>query len=579
MIEREITLVPLSKLGHGDLIGIDSRSGEAPPVDADTERLAADILSRGLLQPLGVYDNGAGLFVAYGNRRLDALQHLAKAGSIPRDQKIPVVMLEGTPADALAASISENDNRQDLHPVAQFENMARLLTLGWGVKQLGKAFGIGPVAVQRILALGGLHPSVREAWRADKIGEEAARAFTMAPEAAQAAALGRVLADHPYSQPNAFAVRKALFGDQSGASGLLKYVGEDAYAEAGGALIADLFSNSQAVGDIDLLQRLANEKLSARVEALKAEGWGTVHTVQPPGWYSYERVGEIVLNKDEAKARDAAKADKDTTRGWQEQVRIETTARLRGLDAEARATCHALVTVGADGVERVEAGFRPPSRLAPASDGLPDVEGAPKAATAYAYEAQTMALASLVEADGLAALRLCVAGLIGALGKGSPVHIQTHGWPGLRHEGAPDGYVRGPYGEGYITPVAAWLRICRADRADLLCWLDAAMFGAIDATVQARANGVNDQVIATTLTDLELRRESYTETALKAFDLAAYLGMLKKGQMAEIVREAGKPDVADTIPGMKKDEAVDAAHDALRGTGWLPACIRLEVLP
>jgi ParB family chromosome partitioning protein len=576
MIEREITLVPLSKLDHGDLIGIDSRSGEAPPVDADTERLAADILSRGLLQPLGVYDNGAGLFVAYGNRRLDALQHLAKAGSIPQDQKIPVVMLQGTPADALAASISENDNRQDLHPVAQFENMARLLTMGWGVKQLGKAFGIGPVAVQRILALGSLHASVREAWRADKIGEEAARAFTMAPEAAQAAALGRVLADCPYHQPGAQAVRKALFGDQSGAPGLLKYVGEEAYAEAGGALIADLFSNSQAVGDIDLLQRLANEKLSARVEALKAEGWGTVHTVQPPGWYGYERVGDVVLTKDEAKAVEAAKADKDTTRGWQEKVRIETEARLRGLDAEARATCHALVTVGADGAERVEAGFRPPSSAAPAADGLPEVEGAPKAATAYAYEAQTMALSQMVKADPETALRLCVGALIGALPKGFPVHIKGSGWVNdSAGDDAPYDAVICLEGNGYIAPDLAWETLFECETDDLLQWLAVAVSQFVDATDKARVAGVSDAGIKTMI-DQTSRVGTYDAVAIKTFDLKAYLAMLKKGQMAEIVREAGKPDVADTIPGMKKAQAEAAAYEALKDTGWLPACIRLE---
>lgn len=575
MKTRETVMVELSRLDHGDLIGIDSRSGEPPPDQAATERLAADILSRGLLQPLGVYDNGAGLFVAYGNRRLDAMQHLAKTGAIPKDQMIPVIMLEGTPADALAASISENDNREDLHPVAQFENLARLLTMGWGVKQLGKAFGLSPQKVQQTLALGGLHVSVREAWRAGKISEEAAKAFTMAPLADQAAALDRVLKDNPYGRPNAAAVRDALFGDQRSAPGLLKYVGDEAYAEAGGALVADLFSKSQAVGDIDLLQRLANEKLSAKVEALKAEGWGQVHTVQPPGWFGYERVGEIVLTPAEAKAVEAAKADRDTTRGWLEKNRIETEARLRGLDAATKATCHVLIAVTSDGLEQVQAGFRPRGAVAePAQDA--DDSHVPKAATAYAYEAQTLALSMLVDNPSLTALRLCVAALIGALPKASPIQISVNGWNPPRPDDVPGDYCVNKTGEAYFPPIATWFAICQAEQPDLMRWLSTAMSMTIDATAPIRAAGLTDSMVSSMLEDLGISRLEYASATMMSFDLKAYLAMLKKGQIADIVREVGAGDIAEKIPGMKKAQAESTAYEAIKGKGWLPPQIRLE---
>ena len=122
------------------------------------------------------------------------------------------------------------------------------------------------------------------------------------------------------------------------------------------------------------------------------------------------------------------------------------------------------------------------------------------------------------------------------------------------------------------------LAVCLAEGAWsgwLLEWLAAAVSQFIDTTTGARSRGVNDDGVKTMIDQMTMVGR-YADTAMMSFDLKAYLAMLKKGQIADIVREVGAGDIADKIPGMKKAQAEAVAYEAIKDKRWLPPQIRLE---
>jgi ParB family transcriptional regulator, chromosome partitioning protein len=131
----------------------------------DLEALAASIQAHGLLQPIGVAQDGDGYRVVYGNRRREAA---IRAGLTT----IPCLVVEATPEDRLIRQLLENLQRQDLNDLDQAEGLARLRrylsrerpTLqGRALDDaVGQHVGLSGATVRRYLALRELAPAVRD---------------------------------------------------------------------------------------------------------------------------------------------------------------------------------------------------------------------------------------------------------------------------------------------------------------------------------------------------------------------------------------------------------------------------------
>ena len=67
-------------------------------------------------------------------------------------------------------------------------------------------------------------------------------------------------------------------------SKLAKFVGLDAYREAGGTTQSDLFSEAVYLENPQLLNDLAAEKLDAVRQELEAEGWGWIEVSPERDW-------------------------------------------------------------------------------------------------------------------------------------------------------------------------------------------------------------------------------------------------------------------------------------------------------
>ncbi len=238
------------------------------------DELAASIQAHGMLQGLSVVDVGSGKYqVSAGGRRLAALKLLLKRKAITSDFEVPCQIV---PADlAEEASLAENVQRVAMHPLDEVEAFGRLAGEGQTEDTIAARFGASVRHVRQRLALAALSPTLKEALRKGELGLDAARAFCLVAEHERQDAVFAIMTK-PVS--NAYVVRSYLTqGAVRVTDRLAKFVGVEAYEEAGGIVRRDLFDDSLVFLDSpDLLNELATAKLEELRAPLLAQGWGWV---------------------------------------------------------------------------------------------------------------------------------------------------------------------------------------------------------------------------------------------------------------------------------------------------------------
>lgn len=243
---------------------------------APTEGMLASIRQKGIIMPLLVRKNGEeGFYVTDGGKRLAALHVLARDGEYDKEKPIPLILREHSVADASDYSLTTNIIREDMHPVDEFEAIAKLIDDGKSPEDIKSGYGISLKDISRSLALGKLASEVREEWRNGKMDEAAARAFTLEPDQkAQAELLARLKKRGGLQN---WTIKTAIVGDEREAKAMINFVGLDAYKVAGGATTQDLFTDAKnpemMATDLQLLKKLYEQKLKDKVAELKAEGW------------------------------------------------------------------------------------------------------------------------------------------------------------------------------------------------------------------------------------------------------------------------------------------------------------------
>jgi len=243
--------------------------------------LAASIARVGLLHNLVIVPSVDGKHheVIAGRRRLAALKLLVKRRRLPKD--FPVLCLVVADAAARTVSLSENVQREAMHPAEQFAAFAALVAEGRPIEDIAADFGVSPLVVRRRLRLANVSPRLLADYRADEVTLDQLMALAITDDhAAQEAAFY----DSPLWQRSPDALRAHLTHDEidAGRDALAKFVCVEDYVAAGGAVRRDLFADDQRgvyLGDAGLLDRLAREKLAEHAEQLQAEGWRWVEVV------------------------------------------------------------------------------------------------------------------------------------------------------------------------------------------------------------------------------------------------------------------------------------------------------------
>jgi ParB family chromosome partitioning protein len=375
------------------------------------EELAEDIARRTLLQSLTVRpildESGAetGMYeVPAGGRRYRALELLVKKKRLVRTAPIPcIVRTDGLPEED---SLAENVQRAPLHPLDQFRAFLALREKGKPEEEIAAAFFVSANVVRQRLRLAAVSEKLLDVYAEDGMTLEQLMAFTVNPDHARQQQVWEAL-QRSHSR-EAYQIRRMLTEGAARASDKRsQFVGVEAYEEAGGIVLRDLFEADDGgwLQDPALLDRLVTDKLEREAEAVRAEGWKWIEVAPdfPYGHtYGLRRLSgtEVAPSADEVAARDALKAEferLDEQYADAEEFPKEIDKRLGEIETALEAFDHrpvlydaaevaragAFVSIDSAGVLRIERGFvrredEPPVAAAEdeRADGDTDVHGA-----------------------------------------------------------------------------------------------------------------------------------------------------------------------------------------------------------
>ncbi len=241
---------------------------------ADLE-LKAAIEARGLLQNLVVTKatKPRGSFaVEAGERRRRALVALSEDGKLAKDFGVCCLVLEKV-ADAREASLAENFQRLRMNPADECLAFQQLVEQGTDAEGIARRFGLGTRFVEGRLRLADLAPIVFEALGAGDISLDVAKAYAATPDRERQAYVFEQMSTG-YGAPHPDSIRRMM--TQATASAIDRralLVGEETYVAAGGRIERDLFDDEVSTRwlDVDLLERLATEKMEALAAKTAAE--------------------------------------------------------------------------------------------------------------------------------------------------------------------------------------------------------------------------------------------------------------------------------------------------------------------
>jgi len=243
------------------------------------EELAEDIARRTLLASLTVrpvldeVGEETGMFeVPAGGRRYRALELLVKKRRLNRTAPVPcIVRTEGL---AEEDSLAENVQRAPLHPLDQFRAFQAMREKGKSEEEIAAAFFVSAQVVKQRLKLASVSETLLEAYADEEMALEQLMAFTVNPDHERQEQVWEALKQHYNKQP--YEIRRMLTqGAVRASDHRAEFVGVDAYIEAGGEVLRDLFEADHGgwLQDAGLLEKLVAEKLEREAEAVREEGW------------------------------------------------------------------------------------------------------------------------------------------------------------------------------------------------------------------------------------------------------------------------------------------------------------------
>ncbi|WP_315833503.1 ParB/RepB/Spo0J family partition protein [Bradyrhizobium prioriisuperbiae] len=273
--------IPLNKL---KIATLNVRHGRKAP---DVSDILPSIRARGVLQPVLVRPCGEGFEVVAGRRRYFAANQAAEEqGLSPDEAMLPcAVIAEGDDVAALEASLIENVARAPMDELSEYEAYARLLKQGRTVEQIAQVFAVTELRVKQRLALAGLQPKIKDAFRSGRIEADDLRLLTSATKGQQKEWLESFALEAQGDDdgdrdgegaPRGFNLKRWLFGTDQIATKAARFPLDDFH----GAIITDLFGDTGYFVDRDAFWRLQNLAVARLRDDLLAKGWQQVSIME-----------------------------------------------------------------------------------------------------------------------------------------------------------------------------------------------------------------------------------------------------------------------------------------------------------
>ncbi len=294
-------------------------------IKADVRQLAALIAHQGLLQNLiGFIDAEGKIAVVAGERRRNAINLNIEEGVFPEDFAIPVLII--TEAEATAVSLAENSGRKDMHHADLSEAIMKLKKAGASVSDVAVCFGLDEMIVRRRLRLADLSPVIFDLYRKDEMSFEQIVPYTLVDDHAKQEAALSVLGP----KAPAWKVRDMLTAQKVDIrrSAIAQFVGIEAFEQAGGVIVRDLFSvdGGGYIEDVALLEKLAFAKLEPEAEAQRVRGFAWVDVKLSVTSGDLEQYASARWTTREPTAEEAAELEKITA------MRIDLETQIDALE-------------------------------------------------------------------------------------------------------------------------------------------------------------------------------------------------------------------------------------------------------
>lgn len=624
--------VPLNKLKPSPRNARKVAHGEAA-----IAALAASIAAKGVLQapvvepeldpagtPTGFY------LVTIGEGRRLALALRARRKEIRKTEPVRCVL--DLTNDPIEISLDENVTRSDMHPADQFEAFRDLAERrGLSAEDIAARFGVSAQVVRQRLRLGAVSPKLMALYRQDALTLDQLMAFAVSEDHERQDQVHEQLS---FNRSPA-QIRRAMTETQVAASDRrARFVGAEAYVEAGGSILRDLFTEDGGgwFEDVTRLDQMVADKLNAIAAEVAKEGWKWTesHIDYPHGLglgRVYPRKIEPSPERDTAIAALSAEHDALVDQ-WAEMDRLpaKVEARLSALDLALRDLAYAaedlerggaFVILGYDGRPRIERGLIRPEDAQPEPEPVEAEDAGDPNAPASPGQDPAGVEAARDEPDGLIPLPdklVCAltahrtAGLRDALGEAPDLALMAvvhalalrtfhpgHDQPTCLEVKAHSLYLAthapevddSPAGRRIAERHAAWAaRLPRepdavwdfviglpgAERMRLLAHCAALTVNAVRAPLDRRPAALAHADRLAQAVDLDMTR---TWTATEA----NYLGRVTKARILEAVREGVSEAAAARLSGLNRPDMAKAAEQSLADTGWLPPLLRTPAAP
>jgi ParB family chromosome partitioning protein len=631
--DADVIDVPLNKLKKSP-----RNARRTPHAQADIEALAASIAVKGVLQAPVVEpetdEAGAatGFYLAtIGEGRRLALALLAKRKTIKKTE--PVRCVVDLTNDPHEISLDENVTRFRMHPADEFEAFRdQAERRGLGAEEIGARFGVSAQVVRQRLRLGAVSPVLMARYRAGDLTLDQMMAYAVSEDhARQEQVLEQLGTDRPpYLIRRTMTETKVTATDRRAV-----FVGAEAYGEAGGTILRDLFTEDGGgwLEDPALLDRLVAEKLAAMAQEVRdKEGWKWAEAhIDFPRAIGLARVYPHPVERPEEEAArisalseeyDALVSEWDAV----EALPPEIEARFAEIDAALEAFGDGtafdpdeivrggvFVILGQDGVARVERGLIRPEDV-PVVEPEPEPEGEASGepasgedcASAEVEEADEDASAPLSERLVLDLTAHRTLALRGALGASPTVALSAvvHSmalfafYPPYERASCLEIKGASTYLDGHAPGIddtragrciaerhERWAVRLPKEAADLWAFVEG--LGSTDLldllahcaslTVNAVRAPFDRKPGAWAHADRLAQAVDLDMTGYWSPTVASYLGRVTKAKIGEAVREAVSDEAAERIGGMKKPDMASEAEALLAGKGWLPSLLRAPV--
>lgn len=628
--------IPLNKLKKSP-----KNARKTPHSEAAIEAYAASIAAKGILQNLVVEPEldgeGAGTgfyFVTIGEGRRLAQLLRVKRKEVKKTE--PIRCIIDTANDPHEISLDENVTRENMHPADQFEAFKKLAEeRGFGAEEIAARFGVTPHVVRQRLRLGAVSPKLMQVYRDGNLTLEQLMAFAITDDHVRQEGVYERLS---YNR-DASTIRRMLTETHVAATDRrARLVGIEAYTEAGGTILRDLFTEDRGgyLEDVALLDLLVTAKLGREADAVRAaEGWKwTEAHLDFPHAHGMRRTypHPVELSADDQAALTSAQSEFDRlteqhqtaeelpddvdARFGELEAEIERLeAKLQAYDPDDIARGGAFVILNHDGTIRTERGFIRPADEKPqaetdqgSDDQAPNGEDEADSQAVHVGEEDEGAaeeededrpLSDILVRDLTAhrtlGLRLnlseqpetAIVAITHALATqifyfGADTYLVGIQLIKTDLAGHADGIEDTPAGRAWADRHANWARQMPRDVTGL--WTFVAELDH-DSRMALFAH-----CTALTVNAVKLPWERWPRAMATADQLAeavsldmtgywrptarSYLGRVTKARILEAVCEGVSGEAAERMVDMKKVDMAEAAEQLLAPTDWLPSLLR-----